>query len=129
MDEVFVFKLLKILDNLQEYSKDSVIHEYDLCDDEVSQIILNKSVYPNGDQLGFYNYSQYNLEKLANVETINIKEEFIDYIDSFSENIYDYLDSLNIEDIRCYRMRNYINVHSPNFRQRPRRFYRLLRYH
>ena len=98
MDETFVFKLLKILDNLQEYSKDSVIHEYDLCDDEVSQIILNKSVYPNGDQLGFYNYSQYNLEKLANVETINIKEEFIDYIDSFSENIYDYLDSLNIED-------------------------------
>ncbi|MEE0943352.1 MAG: hypothetical protein UIB63_09620 [Methanobrevibacter sp.] len=98
MDETFVFKLLKILDNLQEYSKDSVIREYDLCDDEVSQIILNKSVYPNGDQLGFYNYSQYNLEKLANVETINIKEEFIDYIDSFSENIYDYLDSLNIED-------------------------------
>lgn len=92
------FKLIKILDGLQEYSKENVVQEYDLCDDEDSQIILNKSVYPNGDQLGFYNYSQYNLDKLADIDKTNIREAFIDYIDSFSENICDLLDSLNMED-------------------------------
>lgn len=98
MDESFVFRLLKILDNLQDYSKDRVIQEYDLCDDEDSQILLNKSVYPNGNQLGFYNYSRYDLKTLDSVEKTSIRDEFIDYIDSFSENIYDYLYSFNIED-------------------------------
>ena len=94
-----LFRLIKILDDLQEYSKSDVINEYELCDDEDEQVILSKSIYPTGEPLGYYNYSKNNLSTLAKLSDTEIKDEFLDYIDSYSENIYEILEEYDIDDI------------------------------
>lgn len=94
-----VFKFIKLLDGLQSYSKEAVIDEYDLSDDENEDLILSKSLYPTGKPLGFYNYCSNDISSLAKISGDNIKDEFLDYIDSFSDNVYDILENNNIEDI------------------------------
>ena len=94
-----LFRLIKILDDLQEYSKSDVINEYELCDDEDEQVILSKSIYPTGEPLGFYNYSKNNLSSLAKLSDNEIRDEFLDYTDSYSENIYEILEEYDIEEI------------------------------
>ena len=93
-----VFKLLKLLDNLQEYSKPAVIEEYGSLNEEDKELLLSKSIYPTGQTLGFYNYSNHNLASLSRLSSENIRDEFLDYIDSYSDNVYDILDILKIED-------------------------------
>ena len=94
-----IFKFIKLLDGLQSYSKEAVVNEYELSDDENEDLILSKSIYPTGKPLGFYNYCPNDISSIAKISKENIKDEFLDYIDSFSDNIYDILERNNIEDV------------------------------
>ena len=93
-----VFKLIKLLDELQDYSKSDVVAEYNSLNDEDEELLLSKSVYSTGQSLGFYNYSNHDLTSLSKLPYENIKEEFLDYIDSYSDNVYDILNILKIEE-------------------------------
>ena len=92
------FRLVKLLDSLQDYSKSEVVAEYESSNDEDEELLLSKSVYPKGQSLGFYNYSRHDLKSLSELSAEDIKDEFLDYVDSFSDNVYDILDILKIED-------------------------------
>lgn len=92
------FRLIKQLDNLQQYSKLNVVEEYESGDDEYEEILLSKSVYPNGQSLGFYNYSRHDLSSLSKLSSQDIKNEFLDYIDSYSDNIYDIFEIIGLDD-------------------------------
>ena len=93
-----IAKLLKLFDSALKYSKEDVIKEYDSYDDfddEVEKLLLDKSIYPNGEKIGFYNYSPYSLDDI--IKSDDSEDELVDYVDSFSDNIYELI---NIENIK-----------------------------
>ena len=96
-----IVKLLQLFDDALKYSKNEIIKEYDSYDDfddEVNDLLLNKSIFPTGEKVGFYNYSAFSLEDI--VKSNSFKEELIDYIDSFSDNINDVIYQFDIENIK-----------------------------
>ena len=96
-----IAKLLKLFDSALKYSKEDVITEYNSYDDfdeEVEKFLLNKSIYPNGEKIGFYNYSPYSLDDI--IKSNDFYDDFIDYIDSYSDNIYELINQYEIDDIK-----------------------------
>ena len=96
-----IAKLLRLFDCALKFSKEDVMVEYDSYDDfdeEVEKLLLNKSIYPNGEKIGFYNYSPYSLDDIINSN--DFKDELVDYIDSFSDNIFDLIIQFDIDGIK-----------------------------
>lgn len=96
-----IAKLLRLFDCALKFSKEDVMVEYDSYDDfdeEVEKLLLDKSIYPNGDKIGFYNYSPYSLDDIINSN--DFKDELVDYIDSFSDNIFDLIIQFDIDGIK-----------------------------
>lgn len=96
-----IVNLLKLFDSTLKYSKEDILNEYDLWDDfddEVNEILLKKSIFPSGEQIGFYNYSPYCLNDILKLNDFN--DELIDYIDSFSDNINEIIYQFSVEDLK-----------------------------
>ena len=60
----FIFFTLQLLDEATLYSKKEVLKEYENNKDKenLEELLLNKSIYPNGEKLGFYNISKYTFQ-------------------------------------------------------------------
>lgn len=60
------FYALQLLDNATLYSKEEVIKEYETNKNakNLEERLHNKSIYPNGEKLGFYNISKYTLNDI-----------------------------------------------------------------
>ena len=92
------FVILKRLDCLLEYSKESVIKAYESNNqfNSIENILMKTSVDENNTMLGFYNYSNYTFEKLLD-DKKHIDENLKYYINSFSDNIKDIFKNFDID--------------------------------
>ena len=93
-----ITKLLRLFDSALKYSKEDIVNEYDSWDnfdDEVEKTLLDLAVYPNGEKIGFYNYSAYSLDDILKTDDFN--DELIDYIDSFSDNLNEIIFQFDID--------------------------------
>ncbi|TLD85084.1 SAM-dependent DNA methyltransferase [Helicobacter sp. MIT 11-5569] len=86
-DVILPMTLLRRIDVLLEPTKDKVIKTYNTYKDKLGNLdsILSGK---NGSNMGFYNYSNFTLESLLS-DPKNIRINFENYLDSFSENIKD----------------------------------------
>ncbi len=88
---ILPFTVLKRLDSLLQYSKQDVLNTYNENKDKIDDIqslLLNVAVDEEGNKLGFYNYSKYDLNSLLKNES-EIEENMLDYLECFSDNIKD----------------------------------------
>ena len=96
---ILPFTVLKRFDSVLEYSKKDVVDTYEANKDKVDFIepILNaKAVDENGQELGFYNHSNFDFKTLLQ-DPDNIEENIKFYIESFSKNVKDILENFDIE--------------------------------
>lgn len=136
-DDIYLlsFGFLKLIDSALKFSKNDIINEYKQSkdDEDIANKLFNKAKYPDGELLGFYNYSNYDLEKLSENKT-NVYNNFNEYINSFDENtqkvfenyefntvidflhandlLFDLLKNLNNLDLKEYKTRNFKNMKS-----------------
>lgn len=84
-----IFLTLQLIDGATLFSKEEVIKEYvDSKDDEnIEELLYKKAVYPNGEQLGFYNTSKYSFNDFY--EDTLTEEEWEEYLNGFSSEIKD----------------------------------------
>ena len=83
--------VLKRLDSLLQYSKQDILDtysEYNDKIDDIQSILFDIAVDEEGNKLGFYNFSKYDLNSLLNDEG-KIEENMIHFIEGFSDNIKD----------------------------------------
>lgn len=86
IDEL-VFLSLKLIDGATLFSKEEVIKEYESNknDENIEELLYNKAIYPNGEQLGFYNTSRYSLNDFYNINLP--KTAWNEYLNGFSNEI------------------------------------------
>ena len=60
IDEL-VYLTLELIDGATLFSKETVIKEYEnnKNDEDIEELLYKKAIFPNGEQLGFYNISKY----------------------------------------------------------------------
>lgn len=96
-----ITRLLRLFDSALNYSKEDVVKEYDSWDnydDELERTLLDLSIYPTGEKIGFYNYSPYNLNDV--LKSDDFTDELMDYIDSFSDNINEIIYEFDIDNLK-----------------------------
>ena len=96
-----ITRLLRLFDSALNYSKEDVVKEYDSWDnydDEVERTLLDLSIYPTREKIGFYNYSPYNLNDV--LKSDDFTDELMDYIDSFSDNINEIIYEFDIDNLK-----------------------------
>lgn len=101
--------LLKLVDESLKFSKDDIIAKYKECkdDSDFENILLDVAKYPNGENLGFYNFSTYDIETIGTFyegkEESEDKNEIyfmvLEYLSSFDSKISEILDGLRIYDV------------------------------
>ena len=92
---ILPFVVLRRLDCVLEQNKDLAITTYESYKDKIDEpedIVLKKL------QLSFYNISKYDLEKLKSDPT-NIKQNFENYIQGYSENVRDIVKNFNLQPL------------------------------
>lgn len=94
----FAIGVLELLDKATLFSKNDVIEEYEKHqnDENIEKILLEKSIYPNGEELGFYNTSKY--------------------------TFYDILFHEEIEDTYWYRAKRSFEWNSENYFEKHKEF-------
>ena len=134
-DDIYLlsFGFLKLIDSALKYSKNNLIREFTEFKNDVNinHRLFKEAKYHDGEELGFYNYSVYDLEKLSNNKS-DIYENFNEYINSFDENVkevfenyefntmieflhandllYDLIKNLNEIDLKEYKTKNFDNL-------------------
>ena len=97
---ILPFTVLKRFDSVLEYSKENVVKTYEDNKDKTSfidPILKNVAVDEDGKELGFYNYSKYDFNKLLE-DPDNIEENLTFYLNSFSENVKNILENFKIQN-------------------------------
>lgn len=102
----FIVGFSLILDKALEFSKKDIIQTYEKHknDNDLDEHLLNKSIFPNGDKLGFYNYSKYNMQFFKEYSQKEEKDynEFYcmlkEYFTCFDENTKEIFNMLNLDD-------------------------------
>jgi type I restriction enzyme M protein len=92
---ILPFVVLRRLDCVLEQNKDLAIKTFELYKDKIDDpedVVLKKL------QLSFYNISKYDLEKLKSDPT-NIKQNFENYIQGYSENVRDIIKNFNLQPL------------------------------
>ena len=83
----WIFLALKLIDDATLFSKDDVIKEYENNKDakNLNELLHEKSIYPNGEKLGFYNTSKFTFNDFA--EKRYSEKEFKEYLSGFSSEV------------------------------------------
>ena len=92
---ILPFVVLRRLDCVLEQNKELAIKTYESYKDKIDEpeeVVLKKL------QLSFYNISKYDLEKLKSDPT-NIKQNFENYIQGYSENVRDIVKNFNLQPL------------------------------
>jgi len=92
---ILPFVVLRRLDCVLEQNKDLAIKTYESYKDKIDEpedVVLKKL------KLNFYNISKYDLEKLKSDPT-NIKQNFENYIQGYSENVRDIVKNFNLQPL------------------------------
>tara|TARA_B100000989_G_scaffold41959_1_gene26729 strand:+ start:9889 stop:11592 length:1704 start_codon:yes stop_codon:yes gene_type:complete len=92
---ILPFVVLRRLDCVLRQNKDLAIKTYESYKDKIDDpedVVLKKL------QLSFYNISKYDLEKLKSDPT-NIKQNFENYIQGYSENVRDIVKNFNLQPL------------------------------
>ena len=92
---ILPFVVLRRLDCVLEQNKDLAIKTYDSYKDKIDEpedVVLKKL------QLSFYNISKYDFKKLKSDPT-NIKQNFENYIQGYSENVRDIVKNFNLQPL------------------------------
>ncbi|EDP3769048.1 N-6 DNA methylase [Campylobacter jejuni] len=86
-DVILPMTIIRRVDAVLEPTKDKVLKTYNTYKDEFENLesLLGGK---QGNKLGFFNYSRFNLQTLLN-DPKNIRINFENYLDCFSENIKD----------------------------------------
>ncbi|RTJ45212.1 N-6 DNA methylase [Campylobacter jejuni] len=86
-DVILPMTIIRRIDAVLEPTKDKVLKTYNTYKDEFENLesLLGGK---QGNNLGFFNYSRFNLQTLLN-DPKNIRINFENYLDCFSENIKD----------------------------------------
>lgn len=86
-DVILPMTIIRRIDAVLEPTKDKVLKTYNTYKDEFENLesLLGGK---QGNKLGFFNYSRFNLQTLLN-DPKNIRINFENYLDCFSENIKD----------------------------------------
>lgn len=84
-DVILPMTIIRRIDAVLEPTKDKVLKTYNTYKDEFENLesLLGGK---QGNKLGFFNYSRFNLQTLLN-DPKNIRINFENYLDCFSENI------------------------------------------
>lgn len=106
-DSELIFLVLKLIDDATLFSKDAVITEYENNKDaeNLNELLYDKSIYPNGEKLGFYNFSKFTLNDFS--EKRYSEREFKEYLNSFSIEIQELFILMKI-DYFIFDKSNYI---------------------
>ena len=100
--DVYILSLgfLKIIDSALKFSKKDLINEYEFFkeNDNLEKILLKKAIYPNGETLGFYNTSNFDLENLVN-NKYNIYENFKEYMGCFNSDVKTVFKNYEFDDM------------------------------
>ncbi|MBF4475455.1 type I restriction-modification system subunit M [Methanobacterium formicicum] len=97
---ILPFTVLKRFDSVLEYSKKDVLDNYNNYKDTIGNlepILSRAAVDPDGNELGFYNYSKYDFKSLIQ-DPDHIEENLMHYLDSFSPNIQDIFENFYIKN-------------------------------
>ena len=96
---ILPFVLIKRLDSLLEFSKNDIIYCYNQNKNssKLDEKLKHNSIDEKGNELGFYNYSKLNLNSIIENKD-NLKENLIEYISCFSDNIQDIFKYFDIKD-------------------------------
>lgn len=95
-DIVFGFTYIKLLDCALKYSKNDVLEEFKK--NNSTENLMDMAVYPTGETLGFYNSSEYDLDKLCE-SGVDIYTKMNDYMEGFSDNVKEVFDALKFEEV------------------------------
>ena len=104
---MIAFSFIKLTDDALKYSKVNIIKQYDSSENIIDNL-FNQAIYPNGEKLGFYNYSKWDLKKLSGVNENLISIEFQNYLNSFSDNVKVLLNQLDFFDFVNFSVKNLI---------------------
>jgi type I restriction enzyme M protein len=97
---ILPFTVLKRFDSVLEYSKKDVLDVYNRYKNNIENldpILRGAAVDKNGTELGFYNYSEYDIKSLL-ADPEHIEENLMHYLDSFSPNIQDIFENFYIKN-------------------------------
>lgn len=87
-DVILPMTVLRRLDLALEGSKDKVLKTYDEFKDKIDNLSGLLTSEQHGSGLAFYNTSKYTMKKLL-ADPKNIDDNFLDYLNGFSENVQD----------------------------------------
>jgi len=97
---ILPFTVLKRFDDVLLHSKKDVIKKYNELKDKVGNmenILKNMALDENGEEIGFFNKSEYTLSSLLE-DPEHIEENLIHYIDNFSLEAYDIFEKFSIKN-------------------------------
>jgi type I restriction enzyme M protein len=90
-DVIYPFTVIRRLDLILEPNHSQVLQTYDKYKKELKDLT---GVLTNASKYSFYNTSKYTMTKLIN-DAGNIKENFLDYLNGFSDNIQDIIEKFD----------------------------------
>lgn len=98
---ILPFTVLRRFDYVLAYSKDTIVQTYEnnkeMDKNALHNLLININVDEEGNQIKFYNYSNFDFNKLLD-DPSHIKENLLYYIDSFSDNVKNIFDYFEIRD-------------------------------
>lgn len=97
---ILPFTVLKRFDSVLSYSKKDVLAKYNKYKDEfenLEPVLMGVAVDGEGNELGFYNYSEFDFEALLK-DPENIEENLMHYMDCFSKNVQEIFENFHIKD-------------------------------
>lgn len=87
---------LKLIDDATLFSKEDVIKEYENNKDaeNLNELLHEKSIFPNGEKLGFYNISKFTFNDFS--EKKYSEKEFEEYLNGFNIEIQELFNIMNL---------------------------------
>ncbi len=97
---ILPFTVLKRFDSVLSHSKKDVIETYNEYKDQfdnLEPVLMEAARDKNGNELGFYNYSEFDFANLL-ADPEHIEQNLNHYLDCFSENVQDIFENFYIKN-------------------------------
>lgn len=83
---ILSFGFLKVIDCALKHSKHKVIEKYENNPEITENELFNTAIFPDGEKLGFYNTSGFDLNSLS-INRANIVDNFNEYMNGFNDDV------------------------------------------